>query len=113
MNTTTVLDAFAASLNDYGLPPADASRVADTLLAIVAADPEMPVARLRALLAEHNTPTPDPHPNRAVDDATYRRHSGEWRLCGDPRPHSEHQMSYSPWRACPGVRAVPVQEPTS
>lgn len=80
MNTTTVLDAFAASLNDYGLPPADASRVADTLLAIVAADPEMPVARLRALLAEHNTPTPDP-----------QRMSPPCPVCAVPNPESSPQ----------------------
>lgn len=71
------------------------------------------IDHLRALVAAgRDTPTPDPFPNRAVADATYQRHLGEWRACDDPRPHSEHQLCYSPWLGCPGVRVVPVQEPT-
>lgn len=40
----------------------------------------------------------------AVPVSTFIRHRGEWWLCDDPRPHAEHQLSYWPWRGCPGRR---------
>jgi hypothetical protein len=44
----------------------------------------------------------------AASPALLARHIGQWRLCAaSPRTHLEHQLCYSPWLACPGLRRAP------
>lgn len=39
----------------------------------------------------------------ASAELLYRHpHPNEWQRCLNSGPHAPHQMSYDPWRACPG-----------
>lgn len=49
-------------------------------------------------------------PELAVREATFDRHRGQWWSCGDSAPHSEHQLCYDPWKACPGVRPPEAEQ---
>lgn len=47
-----------------------------------------------------------------VRENTFTRHQGQWFDCGEPEQHSEHQICYNPWKACPGRRASVTPERT-